>query len=118
MTETTTQETLHKILRCVHSGDVVRKQVPNGTWRVDINDHKIPPERVDEIRLGLSVLEAQGLIKWTPKHTPQQSAKRTRRGVHRLREWDHANLFNEHQPLNLDLLNDAAWDGGDGDTAA
>src|SRR6185437_11116885 len=113
----TTQQTLHNILRCIHSGTVARTQLPTGGgWLLHINDALIADE---EIQLAVSVLEAQNLITWWPKYHPKQCAVLTLdNGMETLKDWDHRALLGGRHRLRLELVNDSCHDGGGGDEAA
>lgn len=108
--DTTTNTTLHNILRCIQSGEVTRHQSPTGGWDLTVNDQ---PVTDPEIQLGVSVLDAQGCVHWWPAYYPTQHAVLTlAEGRDTLREWDHRALLGCRRGLRLELLSDSCLDDG------
>jgi hypothetical protein len=111
-TDSTTQTTLHNLLRVVASGTIIRTQLPTGGWALSINDQPINDE---EIQLGVGVLDAKHLITWWPPHRPIQKAALTLakgNGVETLKDWDHHALLGGRHRLRLELINDSCHNDG------
>jgi hypothetical protein len=110
----TTNTTLHNILRCIHSGEVTRRQTQTGAWALTVNGE---PVTDPEIQLGVSVLDAKGYVHWWPNYHPTQHAVLTlQAGRDAVREWDHRALLGARRRLRLEpaLMNDACQDDGPG----
>jgi hypothetical protein len=108
-TDSTTQTTLHNLLRVVASGTVARVQQPGG-WLLHINDEPIADE---EVQLAVSVLDAQHLSTWWPQYHPKQYAVLTLdKGMETLKDWDHRALLGGRHRLRLELINDSCHNDG------
>ena len=113
--DSTTQQTLHKILRCVQSGCLERIQTTTGEWSLYLNDQIVDD---GQILLGASILEARRYITWWPKyHQPQKACLTIDPGCEVIKQWDEQDLLGPRPVLRLEMVNDV-YDGGDGDTAA